>query len=94
MNVHTAVQTHLDNAAQIKSLQAANKALAQAILTHMDEENVQFVEGTSDDHGLKRVETVRWTMNTAKAKAELGEDWVIANSKQALVVSLRLSRED
>ena len=93
LNAHQAVQAHLDNAAEIKRLQAENKALANAIQTEMDIRKVTFIVGTDDDHGLKRVVTVRWTMDTKAAKEELGEDWVIANSKQALVTSLRLARD-
>jgi hypothetical protein len=93
LNAHQAVQAHLDNASEIKRLQAENKALANAIQTEMDIRDVTFIVGTDDDHGLKRVETVRWTLDTKAAKEELGEDWVIANSKQALVTSLRLARD-
>jgi hypothetical protein len=94
MNINQAVQRHLDIDAKIKSLTAEKKALKEAIVSGMEGQGVKFVTGTDDDHGLKLVEAVRWTMDTKAAKEELGEDWVLANSKQALVVSLKLSREN
>ena len=92
LNVNQAVQRHLDIDAKIKVLTAEKKALKEAIVTEMEETKTDFVVGTDDDHGLKLVEAIRMTMDTKAAKAELGEDWVDANSKAALVVSLKLSR--
>ena len=91
--VAEAVQRHLDITAELKALKAEQKALAEAILTEMDETGAKFVPGTDDDHGLKKVETVRWTLNQKQVKEEMGEDWVVAHSRQGLVTSLRLARE-
>jgi hypothetical protein len=93
MNVNEAVQTHLDITAQIKELTAQRSALGEAITLHADETGETFIVGTDDDHGLKVVDTVRWTLDQTAVKAELGDDWVIAHSKQGLVRSLRLSRD-
>lgn len=93
MNAFQAVQAHLDNAAEIKRLQAENKALGVSIQTAMKETGVTFIPGTEDDHGLTLVESVRWVFPTQLAKDQLGEEWVTANSKQSLVRSLRLGRE-
>ena len=89
-----AVQEHLEIEAQVKALTARKKILKEAVMTAMDEDGVKFIAGTNDDHGLKLVETVRWTMDTTAAKEELGDAWVTAHSKHALVTSLRLSREE
>lgn len=93
LNVNQAVQRHLDIAAQIKALKDEQSALGNAIQSEMDQRGVTFVVGTDDDHGLKKVEVVRWTLDTKAAKVELGEAWVNSHSKQSLVKSLRLSRE-
>ena len=92
MNVNEAVQEHLDLTYQIKILEKERDVLREAIFTHMAEAGVDFVIGTEDDHGLKKVESVRWTLDTAKVKEEMGDGWVTARSKTSLVKSLRLSR--
>ena len=92
MNINQAVQRHLDLDAKIKLLTDEKKALKEAIVSEMETSKIDFVVGTDDDHGLKLVEAIRMTMDTKAAKAELGEEWVHANSKAALVVSLKLSR--
>ena len=94
MNVHEAVQRQLDITAQVNELNKEKKFLTNAIITELENSGDKFAVGTVDDKGLKLVETVRWTLNMNAAKEELGEDFVNANSKQALVVSLRLSREE
>jgi hypothetical protein len=94
MNVNEAVQRQLDITAQINELNQEKKFLTNAIITELENSGDKFAVGTVDDKGLKLVETVRWTMNTKAAKEELGDDWVNANSKQTLVQSLRLSREE
>ncbi len=91
--INEAVQRHLDITAQIKELTAERSALGEAITAHADDTGEKFFPGTEDDHGLKLVETVRWTLDQKSVKEELGEDWVVAHSKQGLVRSLRLSRE-
>jgi len=93
MNLNQAVQQHLDLTARIKSLNEQRSALGNAILTGMDEQETSFVVGTEDDHGLKKVETVRWTLNQKAVKEEMGDEWVTAHSTQGLVTSLRLSRD-
>lgn len=35
------------------------------------------------------VEQVRWSLDSAKVKAEMGEDWVTAHSKPAHIKSVR-----
>ena len=92
MNVNEAVQEHLDLTARIKLLEKERDVLKEAIFTHMAEAGVDFVVGTEDDHSLKRIESVRWTLDTAKVKEEMGDAWVTARSKTSLVQSLRLSR--
>jgi len=93
LNINEAVQKHLDITAQVKALNEEKKALTSAIISGLDEAGEKFAVGTEDDHGLKLVETVRWTLNQTAVKEELGEDWVTAHSNQTLVSSLRLSRE-
>ena len=93
MKINEAVQRHLDITAAIKELSAERSALGEAITSHADETGETFVVGTEDDHGLKVVDTVRWTLDQKLVKEEMGEDWVISHSKQGLVRSLRLSRD-
>lgn len=93
MNINQAVQAHLNLTAQIKALSAERSALGEAITLHADETGEKFMAGTEDDHGLKVVDTVRWTLDQKRVKEEMGEDWVTSHSKQGLVRSLRLSRD-
>jgi len=94
MNINEAVQRHLDITAEIKRLSETRDAIGEAIKTEMEVSETKFIVGTDDDHGLKMVETVRWTLNQKQVKEEMGDDWVIAHSRQSLVKSLRLARED
>ena len=93
MNINEAVQGHMNLTAQIKELTAQRSALGEAITLHADETGETFIVGTDDDHGLKIVDTVRWTLDQQAVKAELGDAWVVAHSKHGLVRSLRLSRD-
>ena len=92
MNINQAVQRHLDIDAKIRALTTEKKALKEAIVSEMEDQKTNFFVGTDDDHGLKLVEAM--TLDTKAAKEELGEEWVGAHSKAALVVSLKLSRGD
>jgi|TARA_R100000935_G_scaffold55055_1_gene84638 hypothetical protein len=94
MNINQAVQRHLDIDAKIRALTTEKKALKEAIVSEMEDQKTNFFVGTDDDHGLKLVEAIRMTLDTKAAKEELGEEWVGAHSKAALVVSLKLSRGD
>tara|TARA_R100000544_G_C2171209_1_gene32317 strand:+ start:127 stop:414 length:288 start_codon:yes stop_codon:yes gene_type:complete len=94
MNINQAVQRHLDIDAKIRALTTEKKALKEAIVSEMEDQKTNFFVGTDDDHGLKLVEAIRMTLDTKAAKEELGEEWVDAHSKAALVVSLKLSRGD
>lgn len=40
---------------------------------------------------VTRVDATRWTLDTAKVKAEMGEAWATARSKIASVTSFRVS---
>lgn len=68
---------------------AVLKAREALLKSEIVERGEATVEG--DEYTVKVVEAVRWTIDTAQAKAALGEAWVNAHSRVTNTVSLRVS---
>jgi hypothetical protein len=69
--------------AEIAVLEAREKALRDELIRR----NVPAIEGAVYDARI--TEAVRWTLNTAAVKAEMGVSWYDARCRQALVTTVK-----
>jgi hypothetical protein len=68
--------------AQIAELQDREKALRDELIRRGE----TAIQGAA--YGATIIESVRWTLNTAAVKAEMGAAWYDARCRQSLVTTL------
>ena len=76
---------------KIKELSRRRDALKKEVLEAMDAAKQDFLFGSANTICLKKIETIRSTLDTKAVKVEMGETWFNKRTKCALVTSLRVS---